>query len=98
MYALIGKFTATAGNQAALGEQLLNAAAAMERAPGCLQYLVYQDDADSVWVSELWVTQEDHDASLQLPGIPELIAETRPLIAGMESFPIRLVGGYGPRG
>jgi quinol monooxygenase YgiN len=98
MYALIGKFTATAGNQAALAKQLLSAAAAMENVPGCLQYLVYQDDTNGVWVSELWTTKEDHDASLQLPGIPELIAQTRPLIAGTESFPIRLVGGHGPRG
>jgi quinol monooxygenase YgiN len=97
MYALIGKFTATEGKQTALGDQLLKAAAGMENAPGCLQYLVYLDEADGVWVSELWRSKEDHDASLNLPGTPELIAETRPLIAAIESFPLRLLGGHGPK-
>ena len=96
MYALIGKFTATGGDQDALGEQLLKAAAGMENATGCLQYLVYLDDADGVWVSEIWRSKEDHAASLQLPGTSELIAETRPLIAAIESFPLQLLGGHGP--
>ena len=68
----------------------------MERADGCLQYLVYTGDEESVWVSELWASQEDHDASLDLPGVRELIGETMPLVGGMESYPIRYLGGYGP--
>jgi quinol monooxygenase YgiN len=95
MYALIGKFTATAGNQSALGERLLSAAQKMESAPGCLQYLVYLDDADGVWISEIWQSQADHDASLDLPGVREFIRETMPLIGGMDQFPLELLGGLG---
>ncbi len=54
MYALIGKFTAVSGRRAALCEQFLKAAAGMKHAPGCLEYLVYLDDTDGIWVFELW--------------------------------------------
>jgi quinol monooxygenase YgiN len=94
LYALIGKFAATDGNQAALGDRLLEAAREMTNAPGCLQYLVYLDDADGVWVSEIRQSQVDHDASLDLPGVREFIRATMPLIAGMEHFPLTLLGGH----
>ena len=96
MYALIGKFTATGGNQAALGDRLQEAARQMADAPGCLQYLVYLDDSDGVWVSEIWRSQEDHDVSLDLPGVRDFIRATMPLIGGMEHFPLTLLGGHGP--
>ena len=95
MYALIGKFTATAGNQDALGERLLAAARQMQSVPGCLQYLIYLDDIDGVWVSEIWESRADHDASLDLPGVREFIRGTMPLIGSIEQFPLVLLGGHG---
>ena len=95
-YALLGKFTATPGNQQALAERLLEAAARMKEAPGCLQYFIYRGEGEDVWVSELWARQEDHDNSLDLPGVRDFIRETMPLIAGMESVPVEPLGGHGP--
>ena len=95
---MLGKFTATPGNGAALADRLLQAAARMAEAPGCLQYYIYRGEGDDVWVSEVWVTKEDHDASLELPSVREFIQETMPLIAGMESVKVEPLGGHGPRG
>jgi quinol monooxygenase YgiN len=96
MYAYIGKFTATPGNQRALADRLLIAAKKMENAAGCLQYLIYTGDNESVWVSEIWRTKDDHDASLEIPGVREFIRETMPLIANMDSNQLTPVGGHGP--
>jgi quinol monooxygenase YgiN len=70
---MIGKFTATPGNGDALANRLLEAAARMEHAPGCLQYYIYRGEGDDVWVSELWVRQEDNDNSVNLPGVRDPI-------------------------
>ena len=39
-------------------------------------------EPDDVWVTEVWRREADHDASLAMEGVPELIAKARPLIAG----------------
>ena len=44
------------------------------------------------------MTKEDHDNSLNLPGVREFIQETMLLIAGMESVPVTPLGGHGPKG
>jgi quinol monooxygenase YgiN len=97
-YAMLGKFIATPGNGDALANRLLEAASRMSEAPGCLQYFIYRGEGEDVWVSELWVRKEDHDNSLNLPGVREFIQETMPLIAGMESVPVTPLGGHGPKG
>lgn len=96
-YAMIGKFMATPGNGDALADRLLQAAAQMKHAPGCLQYNIYRGEGEDVWVNELWVSKEVHDASLEMPGVLEFIQKTMPLIAGMESVPVQPLGGHGPR-
>jgi quinol monooxygenase YgiN len=48
MYAYIGKFTATPGNQNALADRLLTAASRMASVAGCLQYLIYTGADESV--------------------------------------------------
>ena len=96
MYAYIGKFTATPGNQQALTDRLLIAAEMMENGAGCLQYYIYTGDDESVWGSEIWRTKADHDASLEIPGVRDFIRETKPLIAQMDSNQLTPVGGHGP--
>lgn len=96
MYSFLGKFTATAGNQRALADQLIKGTELWGSPKGLIQYLIYTGADESVWVSELWETEVDHNASLELPGVRELIGETKPLIGGMDVFPIELVGGVGP--
>ena len=53
-----------------------------EPMPGCRLYLVAVDesDPDGVWVTEVWESEEDHRASLQLPRVRDQIARAMPLI------------------
>ncbi len=68
--------------------------------PGCLSYVVAEDpeDADALWVTEVWVDQAAHRASLQLPAVKALIEQARPLIAGFDSQrQTHVLGGIGLR-
>ena len=95
MYGLIGKMSATAGNRDALASILLSGTGEM---PGCLSYVIATDpsDPDALWITEVWDSQAQHQASLGLPAVQAAIAKGRPLIKGfsnrVETAPI---GGYG---
>lgn len=82
-YGLIGKIRAVQGSTGDLIEVLT---AGSNDMPGCLSYVVARDpaDPDAVWVTEVWVDQASHKASLQLPSVQAAIARGRPLIAGFE--------------
>jgi quinol monooxygenase YgiN len=92
------KFTARRGQREALGERLLEAAALAQEAPGCELYLVgtSPSEPETVWVTEVWRSLADHDASLSAEGAGALIARTMPLLAGpperIDTIP---VGGKG---
>ena len=47
--------------------------------PGRLSYVVAEDpnDPDALWVTEVWVDQAAHRASLQLPAVQAAIAKGR---------------------
>jgi quinol monooxygenase YgiN len=97
-YTLCGSFRATPGDGDRLEALLLEAADLLGAAEGCLLYLVHRadDDADAVWVIEVWTGPDAHRASLDVPGVQEVIGRARPLIAGMgERFELRPVGGLG---
>jgi quinol monooxygenase YgiN len=80
-----GYFKAQPGQGEALAAILLEAADALRADDSCLLYVVSRgEDADTIWVSEAWKDREAHDASLRAPGVPEMIARARPLIAGMD--------------
>lgn len=66
--------------------------------PGCLSYIVAQDptEADAIWITEVWATQESHGASLSLPSVKNAISLGKPLIAGFgERFETGPIGGQG---
>ena len=66
--------------------------------PGCRSYIIAKDpdDADAIWITEVWTDQASHQASLSLPSVRQAIARGRPLIAGFaERFTTEPVGGYG---
>ena len=95
MYGLIGKMTAKPGQRDALIQVLLDGVAGM---PGCLSYIVAADlaDPDAIWVTEVWASQADHQASLALPAVQRAIATGRPFIVGFgERFETIPVGGHG---
>lgn len=84
MYGLWGKIVAQPGQRDALAALLLQAAGQMHSVAGCRAYLVSveADDADAIGVYEVWDTQAQHDASLQVEAVRAVIAQARPLIAG----------------
>jgi quinol monooxygenase YgiN/mannose-6-phosphate isomerase-like protein (cupin superfamily) len=94
----LSRSRAHAGRGDELAGKLLQAAKLLEGAKGCELYVVNRtpDDPDTVWVTEVWTTREDLDASLQREGVPELIQEVLPLVDGafdvIETTP---VGGIG---
>ncbi|WP_210485808.1 putative quinol monooxygenase [Rufibacter aurantiacus] len=98
-YGLHGKLTASAGNGEKLAAILLEAAQLVSTAKGCHLYLVSIDKTleDAVWVTEVWDSQEDHDNSLQVPGVRELISQAMPLLAGKpeKGQVLEILGGAG---
>lgn len=95
MYGLIGKMTAVAGKRDELISILLEGVAGM---PGCLSYVVAKDpaEADAIWITEVWDSQESHKASLSLPSVKQAITRGRPLIAGFSNnTTTEPVGGHG---
>ncbi len=95
MYGLITKIKATTGHRDELISILTEGTA---RIPGCLSYVVAKDqnDVDAIWITEVWVNQESHRASLLLPAVQQAIALGRPIIAGFgERFETIPVGGLG---
>jgi quinol monooxygenase YgiN len=95
MYGLIGKMVAKPGQRDALVAVLLEGVAGM---PGCLSYVVAIDptDADGIWITEVWDSQQSHRASLSLPAVQQAIARGKPMIASFaQSSETQPVGGHG---
>lgn len=84
MFGLIGKMRATPGKRDELIAILLEGTGSM---PGCLNYIVASDpqDADGIWITEVWTDEASHKASLSLPEVQAAIAKARPIIAGFDS-------------
>ncbi len=97
MYGLIGKMKALPEQRDALIAILLEGSGEM---PGCLSYIVARDvtDPDAIWITEVWESQDYHQASLSLPHVQQAISRGKPLIADFgERFETQPVGGYGLR-
>jgi len=95
MYGLIGKFTAAPGKR----DELLSALTdGSEPMPGCLSYVIATDPSDenTIWITEVWDTRENHEASLNIPWVQAAISKAMPLIGGMEQVAeTEPVGGHG---
>lgn len=96
-FGLYGKIIAQPGQCDALVAGLLEAAALMQHVPGCELYIVNvsASEPDVVWVTEVWRSASDHQASLGLEEIKALIKRTVPLIAGGERIEIIPIAGKG---
>jgi len=83
MYGMIGKLVAAPGKRDQIIQILGDATVSM---PGCLSYVIAKDatDENTIWVTEVWDTQESHDASLKLPRVQKSVADARPLITAFE--------------
>lgn len=95
MYGLIGRMLIAPGQRDAVIAILQEGTDAM---PGCRSYVVARDptDADALWITEVWDSQDHHRASLALPAVHAAIARARPHITGFgERFETEPVGGVG---
>jgi quinol monooxygenase YgiN len=100
-YLLHGKLTAKSGHADELSEILVQASKAVSTAKGCKLYVISRDNSDvnAIWVTEIWDSKADHDASLTADGVKELIMKAMPIIDreapkdnGQE---LKLIGGVG---
>lgn len=95
MYGIHGKMIAQPGQREALIGHLLDGSGDMD---GNYLYVVSADpeDADGIWIYEVWESAEHHRASLQLPQVQAAITKARPLIAGFgDRLEFTPVGGRG---
>lgn len=95
MYGLITRLTTVAGRREAVLELLAHRTDPPE---GCLSYVAARDvvDADTVWVTEVWVDREAHAAALKRPDIKAGFGKALGWIATMHDPVItEPVGGIG---
>ena len=87
MWGMIARITTVSGKRQEMIDLLRQSAAGM---PGCLSYVVAEDAAqnDVLWVTEVWQSQQDHDASLSLRQVQEAMPRARPLIADFQRIAV----------
>jgi quinol monooxygenase YgiN len=92
-----GKATAKQGNGGELAEILLAAAAELEGDPGCELYLINRqsDEPDVIWVTELWRSQADLDASLERIRGSDSVSAAMALVDDWQMVELDLLGGKG---
>ena len=97
-YGLFTTFKTHPGRRNELASILLQASKLVSAAKGCYHYIIYNDTAaeNSICVSEIWDTEEDHDNSLKIEGCMELISKALPLVNGKpENRKLLVLGGKG---
>lgn len=101
MYLLHGKLTARPGESQQLADILVKASGLVAKAKGCKLYVIGKDvnEPDAVYVTEIWDSREDHDNSLKLEAVRELITKAMPLIGAppQKGQELEILGGAGIR-
>ncbi|GGH18767.1 antibiotic biosynthesis monooxygenase [Sphingobacterium alkalisoli] len=99
MYLLHGKLIAKEGQAKALADILLEASQLVSTVAGCKLYVIGkdEDDLNAVYITEIWNNKEDHDNSLKVGGVRELIVKAMPLLDGppKKGQELQILGGAG---
>ena len=99
MYLLHGKLTAKSGQQEELSKILLEASKLVSTSKGCKVYAIGKDenDTNAVYITEIWDSKEDHDNSLNVEGVRELIMKAMPILDGQptKGQELEILGGAG---
>lgn len=99
MYLLHGKLTAKSGHRDELASILLEASKLVSTAKGCKVYVIAksEEDLNSVYVTEIWQSKTDHDNSLKVEGVRELIQKALPVLDGQpaKGQEYEILGGTG---
>lgn len=100
-YGLHGHLKAKPGKGNELAAILLQASQLVATANGCQLYYIGRtaDAPDTIWITEVWDSQAAHDASLQVPGVRELIGQAMPILAEPPKGGqvLEVLGGFGVR-
>lgn len=96
-YAMQGRFVCHPGRADELAAILVEAGEALRADDGCLLYAVFRapEEPDAVYVTEAWVDEAAHRASLEDPGTRAAIARAMPMIASIDSTTLAPLGGKG---
>ena len=92
------KMTAREGKSDDLAKLLLAAAEELGDDPGCELYLVSHeaDDPAAIWVTELWRSRAELEATIEAIKGSDEVAAARELTAAGEMIELELLGGKGP--
>jgi quinol monooxygenase YgiN len=90
-----GKARARVGRGQELADVLLAAAAELDSDPGCLLYLINRQagEPDLIWVTELWRSQADLDASLERIRGSEGVSAAIALVEDWQMIELEQLGG-----
>lgn len=93
-----GKAVAKEGRGGELAGHLLAAADELAADPGCEIYLVNRQagEPDTIWVTELWRSQADLDASVRRIRGSDRVAAVMALVESWEMVELEPLGGKGP--
>jgi quinol monooxygenase YgiN len=98
-YGLHGKLKSIRGGGEKLTQILLDASKLVSTSKGCRLYIVSKGktDPDSIWVTEVWDSKEDHENSLKAESVKALISQAMPLIEGRpeKGQELEILGGKG---
>ncbi len=97
-YCLFTKFFVSENNREEMVDILLNASRSMEKLEECEVYVVSVSDeeANVVYVYEVWSNETSHKASLNLAVTQTLIQKAKPLLENVERVnTLQTKGGKG---
>lgn len=96
-YGMVNRITTKPGQRDAVAKILLSGAGKQGEMRGCELYVVHASTTDSneLWVTEIWRSKEDHEASLKNPDVRALIETGRPMIANIVPTITTPLGGKG---
>ncbi len=85
MYGLIVRLTTHDGKRDQMIDVLRQSAGEM---PGCVCYVVAKDAIDerSIWVTEVWDSEQSHDASLSSPAVRSAIPLGKQLVSSFDKI------------
>ncbi len=94
-FALLANLSTAPKDRDALVKILTQAVKIIETIDGCLQYILYKDaeNAELVWISEIWESKAAHEQSLTREDVRALIGQAIPLLkeppeAGIKLIPV----------
>lgn len=98
-YLLHGKLIAKTGYRDELVKILLDASKLLSKANGCILYVIgrNENEANPIYVTEIWDSKEYHDSSLKVQGIRELIMKAIPILEEQPApgHELEILGGIG---